>query len=136
MDGGRPFDGRPGRCLASLAGMGLEGFLASVEAVNLLPRWPGRQTGGKGHLFPMHEARIAAERMLPRLRGRAVVLAGRRVALAFGLRGCTWLEAMPGALGALSVAVIPHPSGIVRWYNCPKNRHKVGLFLKELTHDI
>ena len=84
LPSGEVFGGRSGERLALLCGMTLERFLESFERVNLLDRWPGRSGGAKGHLFDREEARRSADRL--DLRGRIAVLAGLRVASAFGLR--------------------------------------------------
>lgn len=73
------------------------------------------------------KARAAAERLLPRLEGRRVILLGSEVRAAFRLppvlleplieRGVTWRQ-------------LPHPSGRCRWYNDPKNRAVAGLLLE------
>src|SRR5687768_10455370 len=130
VSGGRPFDGRSGRMLAGLAGLSLEEFLDAVEAVNLLPRWPGRSSAPKGHAFPRHDAFVAARRI--DLTGRTVVLAGKRVALAFGLREVKWLTPAKVGRGEAFCAVIPHPSGIVRWWNEARNGRAVARFLRRL----
>lgn len=124
---GRPFDGRAGRFLGSLVGLSLEDFLARIEAVNLLKRWPGRQAV-KGHLFPMDEAKRAVDRL--DLERRDVILAGKRVAAAFGLKEVKWLREVELGRGERSAVVIPHPSGIVRWWNEERNRRAVGRLLE------
>ncbi len=127
---GRAFGGRSGLRLASLCGLALEEFLDAVEAVNLLDRWPGRSGGEKGHLFPAAEARAAADRL--DVVSRRVVLCGLRVAAAFGLRRPTFLA--PAILGRneASCVVLPHPSGIVRWYNSEANREAAGKALRRM----
>lgn len=94
IPGGEPFGGRSGAVLAAMAGLTFDEFRRRFDRVNLLRRWPGREPGqAKGHKFPLAAARHAAARL--DVRGRRVVLAGRRVALAFGLRGFEFL-AGPG----------------------------------------
>ncbi len=128
--GGAPFGGASGRRLASLCGVSHEDFLSMVDAVNLLNRWPGRQRGPKGHAFPVVDARAAATAL--DLAGRTVALAGKRVALAFGLRDPPWLVEVSLGVGESAAFVVPHPSGVVRWYNDPDNGRAVGRLLRRL----
>lgn len=124
--GARPFTGPTGRRLAELAALAelRDGF----DAVNLLDRWPGR-AGRKGSAFPLALARPAAEALLPRLRRRRVILVGRRVAAAF------WLARLPYLTWAhehgVALAVLPHPSGVCRWWNEPENVAAASAFLRE-----
>jgi hypothetical protein len=111
---GRAFDGRPGLFLAGLLGMTLAEFLDAFDTVNLLRTWPGRQRGSKGHLFPMDKAVRAAARLKGTLNGRPVVLAGKRVARAFGIRA-GFLDVVK--LDRSDALLIPHPSGVVRHWN-------------------
>ncbi len=110
--------------------MSLEDFAEAFERVNLLRRWPGRSGGAKGHLFDLEAARKAAARL--DVSGRTVVLAGKRVALAFGLRDPAWLEPAAFGRGERAAFVVPHPSGIVRFYNDEANRLAVGGLLRRL----
>ncbi len=127
---GTAFSGRSGLTLATLAGLTLDEFLDAFDRVNLLKRWPGRSGGAKGHLFPMKAATAAARRL--DVEGRHVVLAGRRVASAFGLRRFDFLESVALDKGEASCVVVPHPSGIVRLYNEPAFRLRVGRLLRKV----
>lgn len=104
---------------------GREGLLERVEAVNVLERFPGPD-GAKGDRFPRGRARRRARHLLPSLRGRTVLLAGKRVAEAFGVNAeyLTWHEHPEG----FRVVVIPHPSGVNRWWNEPENRRRFRQF--------
>lgn len=115
-NGGIPFSGHSGQRLATLARMSLDQFLASVEAVNLLDNYPGREGGDetKGDAFDSAQARTAAAILVKKFHSRTVLLAGRRVAAAFGI------ELAPLAHVALhggTVYLLPHPSGVNTWYN-------------------
>ena len=102
--------------------------LAAFERRNLLPGRPGRDKSGRGSALPTSAKRAAAASLLSfdRLAGRRVVLAGSRVADAFGLalpigaelrwRGATWSQ-------------VPHPSGLTRAYNDPRVRRDAGAAL-------
>lgn len=123
----RPFDGASGRRLARLAGLGsYEQLAARCRLQNVLGRWPGKQ--GRGDAFPLALARSGAR--ASRFRGRGpVLLAGRRVAAAFGVRTgyFEW-----GELRGRPCAVIPHPSGISHWWNDPRNARRAAAFLREV----
>jgi len=116
-----------GRRLVLLLGTTPERFRDLFDLVNLIKHWPGKQ--GKGDAFPLAEAKIAADQM--RFDGRpAVLLAGRGVAAAFGQRGRPYLEWFE--LRGVPAAVLPHPSGINRWWNDAENCVAASLFMHAL----
>jgi uracil-DNA glycosylase len=126
--GAPAFTGPAGRRIAALAGV--DDLRDAFDAVNLLDRWPGRQ--GKGAAFPPAQGRDAARALLERVgRRRPLVLAGRRVAAAFGLRALPYLER--GDLAGRPVWVLPHPSGVCRWWNDPANRDRAAALLRALA---
>ncbi len=100
--------------------------LAGFVRVNLLHEWPGSR--GKGSALPRSSARVSARDLLERVPGgRRVVVAGQRVADALGLRlplGA-WLR-----WRGSQWAVIPHPSGLTREYNCADVREVAGGVLR------
>ena len=104
--------------------------LRGFTRVNVLDSYPGRD--GKGALFPEREAwrgAIYLDRKTPK--DRAMIFMGARVAWAFGMlrrdfRWCEWRT-----WRGRRVAVVPHPSGIVRWWNDPKNRELAATFLAD-----
>lgn len=121
--GAAPLDGPSGRRVARLAGV-LE-LGDAFDAANLLGEFPGKQ--GKGDAFPAAAARLAAAAL--DLSGRPlVVLGGRGVAAAFGEGGRAWLEAFP--LRGIPAIVVPHPSGVSHWWNCPANAARASLVLR------
>lgn len=113
-----PFDADTysGRRLARLAGRPRSPF----EADNLFPY---TLTGP----WSAPKAREAADSVRADRPGRNLILAGRKVADAFGVphQILTWYE-KDGRL----VAVLPHPSGLNRWYNDPANFHRAELFVR------
>jgi chorismate mutase len=120
----RAFDGRSGRRLALFLGVDPSMLPRLARLRNLLPAWPGPASGAKGDAFPSAAARSAAGSM--RLRG-TVLLAGRGVARAIGVRApfFEWVE-----LRGCRAAVIPHPSGVSRWWNDPRNAARARRFLR------
>lgn len=124
----RPFAGASGIRLAQLAGVSLDDLRARYRLVNLLGYWPGPEPSGKGSRFPIDEARdrAATIRLAP-----GSLLCGRRVARAFGLGSVTFFEWTATGGAATPVAVIPHPSGISRWWNEPSHVDEAREFLRE-----
>lgn len=125
-----------GERIRNLAGLTLREYARRFERRNLLRSFPGKQ--GKGDAFPMAAARAAADRMLPDLRDRLVLLAGRKVAEAFGLQKLEWMEwrvvnvSIEEPEETCEVSVIPHPSGVSTWWNYPENRERARVFLRQL----
>lgn len=126
----RAFDGASGRRLAKMLGLGLGELLSAVEPVNLIGRFPGGRASGKGDAFPMDQARRAAKRLRPRLRGRLVLMAGRAVARAFGVRA-EFFELVDTGLG-FDAVVVPHPSGVSHWWNRKENRRRAKRAFRKL----
>jgi hypothetical protein len=63
-----------------------------------------------------------------RFAGRSfVLLAGHRVAAAFGVREGYLREFV---LQGVPAAVVPHPSGVNRWWNDPANVARASAFLR------
>ncbi len=112
----------------------------AAEKVNLLPAWPG-EAAGKGSAFPLAEARAAAEILLGAWRSRpssqnaAPVLLGRRVAAAFGCRTIPPLL-WAGFAGDVAFAMLPHPSGVDRWWNSIENRAAAREFGRRTVMEI
>jgi uracil-DNA glycosylase len=127
-DNSRPLSGRIGKRLAQLMGVSFDAYLSTFDRINLLASFPGK-SDGKGDKFPLHEAREIAS--LLDLGGRPfVLLMGRGVARAFGMIGTPWLEWFE--LRGANVAVVPHPSGVNRWWNDAKNEAEARSFLASL----
>lgn len=132
--GALPFDGLSGDRLAQH--MGLRNRLELrhlVRCLNLLARYPGPSGKGKGDAFPHGRARSAARCLLASLpveQGQVVLLAGHDVGRACGveLPYLTWGRSAHGH----RCAVIPHPSGINRWWNEAPNRDRFAAFVRPL----
>lgn len=123
----KPFHGASGTYLAKLAGLsGVIQLSYEFRLRNILQRWPGiGNAGEKGSRFPIAKAKRVA-RKIP-LEG-IVILAGRRVAKAFGLDHAPYFTFFER--GEAIVAVIPHPSGANRFWNDPENRVIAAKFLR------
>lgn len=126
-----PLSGRCGARLAALCGMEPGEFMAAFERINLIDRHPG--AAAKGDLFPAGPARRAAVKMLVggKMSGRKVVMLGGNVSRAFCVDGCTplvWFWT-----GAVHFAICPHPSGVNRWWNEPRNVRAARRFWRGLA---
>ena len=137
-DGLPPFVGKCGRFLAKLLGLTQAEMLEQHDFLNVLPHYPGKSVGGDR--FPMSEARVAASGKVEQMRGRTVVLLGSNVARAFGFRAFQYGEFYEirdqenwSRVVVPRVTIVPHPSGICRYYNDPDKRLAIGKFLRELA---
>ena len=126
------FTGRCGRFLAEMLGLPQEEMLRRFLFINLLPRFPGKAKGGDA--FPMDQARVYAEALASFFsRKNSVVLLGRNVAKAFNLGSLDLLSwHHPVQTHGARTAMVPHPSGINRWYNDEANREKATWFLRSI----
>lgn len=114
-------------------------MLEQHDFINVLDHWPGKGVGGDR--FPMQEALKAARAKVDQLRNRrAVVLLGNNVARAFGARQFRYLEYYemrhPDNFNDRVVdlmTIVPHPSGVNRYYNSQRNRDIVSKFLQGLA---
>lgn len=111
----------------------LRQYAGWFERRNLLRDWPG-SANGKGDLFPMEQARVAARAMEYEFAGRTVIFVGKNVSAAFGFGDVAFLEWRTAQAGAGSgevyrFAVLPHPSGVNTWYNVMANKVAAARFL-------
>ncbi len=74
----------------------------------------------------LRRAEMLARRFV---RDRFVVLLGLRVGRAFGLTAATYFERVQ--FGRATVVVVPHPSGVNRWYNSAANVRRMRRFMRE-----
>jgi uracil-DNA glycosylase len=115
--------------LAKLCGISHEELLQRCTTVNLLSRWYG--SNGKGDQFPLKLAKRKAVKMwIEFFEHDNILLLGNNVAKAFETKASI-LEWIP-LHGGMRFAIIPHPSGINRWYNSANNRKRAKIFLREL----
>lgn len=115
-----PFEGPCGVRLASLLGVEWHHFVCMFDRVNLVQEWPGKS--GRGDRFPRARGTISAQEMTLNgaLDNRKTVFLGKEVARCFGFSTMTYLEVLTGEPG-LEMLLLPHPSGVNRWWNDPKN---------------
>jgi uracil-DNA glycosylase len=128
----KPFHGASGARLAQLAGLGgVRDLERAARLVNVLQRWPGfGHAGEKGSKVPIAKAKRAAKKI--ELVG-VVVLAGRRVARAFGLDDAPYFQWFrTDRHGPCNLVVVPHPSGSNRFWNYPENRELARAFFLRL----
>lgn len=122
--------GRIGLRLADLMGLSLDEYAARTERMNLFDCWPGKD--GKGDRWDRAAARERTKELRHLLEGRRVLFVGRNVADAFGFAGLPFLEWSSNDELQVDAACIPHPSGIVMWWNEPDNRAAA----REFLHDV
>lgn len=110
------------------------GDLSWLAMSNLL-RSP-QPRGKKGSKFDAEGARAEADRRktegeLPRI----LLLAGKRVAAAFGVPKT--VEFFKPCMVRRSICfVVPHPSGVSRWWNSPDNRSLARSFFEMLRGEV
>ena len=118
----RPFEGNSGRRLRELIG---EEAFGRLDLTNLYKR-PMPRDWWKGSYFPAELARRKAKRFeLPGGKSVVILLAGKRVAKAFGVKA-RYFE--PCLLRRRVCYVVPHPSGVNRWYNVETNHWRAKQF--------
>jgi hypothetical protein len=113
-------------------------YLRRTLRVNLLQAWPGRR--GAGDEAPVGAMAEGARRLLPSWRCRRVVLFGRAtasaVALAAGIKmriePYRWIRGWSG--GPRALVLVPHPSGVSRYWNDVWNRMLCGDFIRGLLN--
>jgi uracil-DNA glycosylase len=137
-EGKPPFTGKCGAFLAELMGTTQDEMLEANEFINVLSHWPGK--GINGDKFPVTEATISAQKLLPTMRGRRVILLGANVARAFGAKNFRYFERYeirnPAKISDTIVpfmVVVPHPSGRNRYWNKPEHRENAKKFFRYLT---
>lgn len=127
-----PLEGRTGEKLAEMLGCTYDEYLRLSQRFNILPEWPGRKSG-KGDKFPKVVARINAQRISYSLAGCTVLFLGINVGRIFKFPGnpLEWKTVQGPAGTTYSAAVLPHPSGINRWWNSSQNRKSAERFMKQ-----
>ena len=108
---------------------------------NLLRRYPG--ASGKGAAFPINEAIEAARDVIKSdlLWDKNVLFIGKRLAGVFGFNKEPILEwqptpTLPDGSVAFRFAIVPHTSGINRWWNENENEYEGGEFLASVGRQV
>lgn len=132
----RAFDGRSGARLAELMGIPHADMLKRFDTVNLIPVFPGKERRARGDRFSMREARRGAARVLMGVFWSRILVVGIATARAIGLGPVSgdvnvllWGTGPEGA----TYGVVPHPSGLNRWWNDPDNERRGRAFLEEVA---
>jgi len=125
----RPIEGRIGVRLASMAGLTLPEFLATFDRVNLLHVRQDTVTHGFtfDYVAATQSAALIKRTFQP---NQIVLLLGRRAAWTFGLGGEYFIQ---HAIHGAEVRIVPHPSGINRWWNSPENVRQMNTFMKTIV---
>jgi uracil-DNA glycosylase len=104
----------------------------NVDAMNLIDFYPGAK-------WPTEHARTCAHGLMHSLQARSrVVLVGRQVARAFGALESWdwfewfWLHADHEERTGPRFAIMPHPSGLNRWWNDPRHMRQARTFVDKL----
>lgn len=132
-----PFSGRPMRWLSHHLKAPQEEIRSVLRFENLLSRYPGPRfptAWGPGQARALLRRILVDEMAEPSL----LVLCGRSVGRAFGIdesRAFFVRETYQpprGCGGTLECVVVPHPSGLSRWWNDPANKRLGLAFLGDL----
>jgi uracil-DNA glycosylase len=128
----QPLEGRVGKRLAKLCGLTLPEYLNHFERVNLLH--VRQDSKEKGFEFDMVAAIHATTDICKLLTDpdRIILMLGARVAYAFGVKNMYFAQQkIPWIYG--KVHVLPHPSGINRWFNHPLNYRQMEEFMRSIV---
>lgn len=133
-DPSKPIEGRIGRRLAECCGLSFDEYLRTFDRVNLLPKrieyGPER---GNGDAFNVRLAKGAARSLVGSWSsGRVFLILGKRAASAFGLVEVEYFDACPLGSG-IKAFVVPHPSGINRWWNDPAHEVEMCAFMRRFV---
>lgn len=134
------FSSKSGQRITDLIGTDVR---EAFDTVNILSRWPGRNQKGSNFNPRSDLVQAGVRRILVQMsrEGRQeMILAGSRVCKAFGLvvdPYLTWrqVEFPAGQRSGLAnpriftVAVMPHPSAVNRWWNHKGNVRQAKVFL-------
>lgn len=126
----RPLEGRSGERLARFAGLAWDDYLEKFERTNLLS--VRQDTKEKGFEFDHDAAVVRAREIVNAIEpDRVVVLFGKRVAAAFGcVKAYFEVHRLPNG-GRMYV--VPHPSGVNRWWNDSNNCRRMWQFMHDLA---
>jgi len=134
-----PLEGRAGAELCSLFGCTMSDYLHKTVRLNVLHAWPGK--AGKGDRFPKAAAKVRARKVASTFNGRQVLFVGLATAEAFGVDhdALTWQSygwRMARGWSTFKAAIVPHPSGINRWWNSARHRRAARRFMRKTWRAI
>jgi uracil-DNA glycosylase len=120
-----------GRRISALFGCEHNEYLRYTQRLNVFEYWPGHSK--KGDKFPIVIARMNACRIRFSLGNCAVLFVGVGTAKAFGIteKIMMWRNYATGRINGeqFQGAILPHPSGVNRWWNSKVNRAKAQRFM-------
>ena len=124
-------DGKCGYKLAEICGIKHEEYARIFDTINLIDEYRGKS--GKGDIFPLKEARKKVIEIWPDLNYDIIILAGKAVASSFRIKidYFQWTQ-----IENKNITVIPHPSGINRWWNDDFNKEKAKKFMRNLIKEM
>lgn len=110
-----------------------------IRHANLLREWPGYDRSG-GSKFPLAAGRRAAVGFMRALAAGTnpygvILLCGTRIRRVW--RSDTgYFEWFQSVDGLARCSVVPHPSGMNRWWNSADHREQASGFLRELAREL
>ena len=122
--------------LLKMMGISKDEYLDNFVRLNLIDHYPGRLASGKGDKFPIHEAKRGAVRILSQFAFPWKILCvGNKVAECFlpktRIKYYEWMLCVSNYPPAVrDIAVIPHTSGLNRYWNDPSNVKLAEKFLR------
>ena len=127
-----PVSGRIGERLAEFMGITYMEYDMLFERVNLLPI--REEYTGSGKEWDADRAKARAIELSAAFEsGQVVLLLGKRASTAFGLSDEYFLR---HKVNGADVYVIPHPSGLNRWYNDESNKLMAQEFLRAIIERV
>lgn len=100
----------------------------------MFDRWPGYDpTAGKGSAYSIAQARIKTAEIADEIVEAGyenVIFVGKRVAEAFGYPTDRILEWKWDVDRGFQWAILPHPSGVNRWWNASTHAREAERFLQ------
>jgi len=138
-DPGVPLEGRAGKKIAELFRISFEEYLVRTHRTNIFPRFQGKV--GKGDRFPVDKAKKLVERLIVPKDVALVLLVGKNVASAFGIRDADYFDrrflwSSGNDARVIEARIVPHPSGINRWWNDDKNRRTASRRFKSIASSV
>lgn len=121
-----PFSGQSGKRLADLAVIPQKDLKNYFKMINVFDYWPGRS--GKGDAFPRDKIPDKLRKMVASY--SATIFVGRGVADRFKFNPPEYLIWYSYPHRKQAASILPHPSGVNRWYNDPQNLKDAQMFLR------